>query len=584
MINFPLAFIYILGAVVLFVLPRRIRPGFFLVVAALAFYFLIGLENGTSLNIHLLGYELMPVRVDGLSRTFAYVMVIMSFLGGVYSYHVKDLLQQVSGLFYIGSSLGVIFAGDLLTVLVFWEIMAIASLFLIWAGRTPESRKAGFRYLLVHAFGGSLLMAGVLLHLNQTGSLLFNPFEGSLASCLILISFALNAAVPPLNAWMSDAYPESTPTGTVFLSAFTSKVAVYAMARGFAGEGALIWIGVFMAIYGTVYALMQNDIRRLLTYSIIAQIGYMVTAIGIGTETAISGASAHAFTHIFYKGLLLMAAGSVLYATGRSKLTELGGLVKSMPWVFVFYVVGALAISGFPLFSGFVSKSIIIDAVHHQHLDWVILLLTVATFGTLLHTGLKLPYYTWFGPDRKVKAARVPFNQYLAMALTVIPCVAIGLYPALLLDILPYPVETHVYTVPHILEMIQILVLAAIAFWIFKGMLKGTEKVVLDTDWFYRRPSNLAYTVFSVWVHNVFVAADSVSLRLVRLITLLGSNPPGSLEKLAGRIRYAFSGQGKEAGDTPPYSPDRYRIPLGVMLSVIMVFFVILLAWVLLVA
>jgi multicomponent Na+:H+ antiporter subunit D len=290
--------------------------------------------------------------VDRLSLAFGYVFVIMGFIGGVYGYHVKDSLQQVSALLYVGSSLGVVLAGDLFTLIFFWEIMAISSLFLIWARRTRDARKAGFRYLLVHAFGGSALMAGILLHLRQTGSLLFTHFDGGVASYLILLSFALNAAVPPLNGWLPDAYPEGTVTGSVFLSAFTTKVAVYALARGFAGLELLMWSGAIMAVYGVVFAFLANDGRRLLSYHIISQVGYMVCGVGIGTQMAVNGATAHAFAHILYKGLLFMGMGTVLYATGRNKMTELGGLFKKMRLTLLFFMVGAFSISGVPLFSG----------------------------------------------------------------------------------------------------------------------------------------------------------------------------------------------------------------------------------------
>ncbi|KPK19691.1 MAG: cation:proton antiporter, partial [Dehalococcoidia bacterium SG8_51_3] len=294
MSNFPLALIYIIGAVLLPVLPRQIRSAFCLIVSILAFIILINLETGASLTFPFLNYELMVCRVDRLSLAFGYVFVIMGFLGCVYGYHVKESLQQTAAMLYVGSSLGVVFAGDLFTLIFFWEIMAISSLFLIWARRTRAARKAGFRYLLVHAFGGSALMAGILLHLQQTGSLLFTHFDGGAASYLILLSFALNAAVPPLNGWLPDAYPEGTVTGSVFLSAFTTKVAVYALARGFAGLELLMWSGAIMAVYGVVFAFLANDGRRLLSYHIISQVGYMVCGVGIGTQMAVNGATAHA--------------------------------------------------------------------------------------------------------------------------------------------------------------------------------------------------------------------------------------------------------------------------------------------------
>ncbi|GAH52052.1 unnamed protein product, partial [marine sediment metagenome] len=277
---------------------------------------------------------------------------------------------------------------------------------------------------------------------------------------LILFGFALNAAVPPLHGWLADAYPEGTVTGTIFLSAFTTKTAVYALIRGFSGLEVLIWVGAVMAVYGVVFAVLENDIRRLLAYHIISQVGYMVTGIGIGTAMAINGVVAHAFAHILYKALVLMGAGTVLYTTGRSKLTELGGLARTIPFALALYMVGAFSISGVPLFSGFVSRSMTIYAAELSHMGVVVLLLNVASVGTVLHTGLKLPYFTWFGPNRSLKPAPAPLGMYLGMALAAGICIAIGVYPAPLYNLLPFAVDYQPYTAIHLIETMQLLIFA----------------------------------------------------------------------------------------------------------------------------
>ncbi|MFC1955167.1 Na(+)/H(+) antiporter subunit D [Chloroflexota bacterium] len=580
--NIPLAIIFVVGAVLLAILPHRVRPVAYLAIPALAFYFLLHLEPGVSLNFHFLNYELVPYRVDRLSLVFGYVFVIMGFVGGVYSFHVKDKLQQVSSLLYVGSSLGVVFAGDLFTLLVFWEIMAVSSVCLIWARRRPKSNRAGFRYLLVHIFGGSMLMAGIILHYNQTGSMLFNHFEGGIASYLILFSFALNAAVPPLHAWLTDAYPEGTVTGSVFLSAFTTKVAIYALARGFAGLEVLIWAGIIMAIYGVVFAVLENDIRRLLAYHIISQVGYMVFAIGLGTEMAINGATAHAFSHIMYKSLLFMGVGTVIYATGESKLTRLGGLARAMPLALGLYMVGAFSISGFPLFSGFVSKSMVIHGAEIEHMAAAALLLSLASVGTFLHTGLKLPYFTWFGNSRLLKPLKprpVPRCMYIGMALTAGICITIGVQPALLYNLLPFTVHYQPYTASHVMQTMQLLIFTGLGFWLLIGKLGGEAKITLDTDWFYRRPSRLAYTVFSVSICRFFGVVEKLSLSLVRFITKLSANPPGYLVELVMTAKYAFLRTEKPAPEPATFNPDRYRIPLGVMVLVVLLGLIILLAW-----
>jgi multicomponent Na+:H+ antiporter subunit D len=440
------------------------------VFPAAAFWWLLNLNTGDILSLGFLKYTLVITRVDELSLVFGYVFTAIAFFGGFYSYHIKDTAERVATLLYVGSSLGVVFAGDLITLTVFWEIMAISSVYLIWGRRMPLSQGAGMRYLMVHLFGGSVLIAGVLLHLNETGSILFSHMDAGLSSYLILFSFCLNAAVPPLHAWLADAYPEGTVTGSVFLSACTTKTALYVLARGFAGWDILIWAGVIMALYGVIYAVLENDARRLLAYHIISQVGYMVAGVGIGTAVAINGVSAHAFTHILYKGLLFMGVGAVIYATGRSKLSELGGLSRLMPWVLILYMVGAFSISGVPLFSGFVSKSMVIHAAELSGMGWVVLLLYLASVGTFLHTGLKLPYFTWFGKSRAPQGAEkpqaIPTGMYIGMALTAAMCIAIGVYPPLLYNLLPNPVDYHPYTASHIIQTIQLLIFTGIGFWL----------------------------------------------------------------------------------------------------------------------
>ena len=577
--NFPPALIFIAGAILLAILPSRMRPVAYLIFPALALLLLLNLEDGARLMMPFLNYELVLCRVDRLSLAFGYVFVIMGFLGGIYGFHVKEALQKVASLLYVGSSLGVVFAGDLFTLIVFWEIMAVSSVCLVWARRTPEARKAGFRYLLVHIFGGSVLMAGILLHLAQTGSILFEHFEGSIASYLILFSFALNAAVPPLNGWLPDAYPEGTVTGSVFLSAFTTKVAVYALARGFAGYELLMWAGAIMAVYGVVFAFLANDGRRLLAYHIISQVGYMVCAVGIGTAVAINGAIAHAFAHILYKGLLFMGIGTVLYATGTSKQTELGGLFRSMRLALIFFMVGALSISGVPLFSGFVSKSMVIFAAEEAHLTIIILLLSLASVGTFLSIGLKLPYFTWFSTNRNLKPKPVPKGMYIGMGLTSALCIAIGVYPALLYNVLPFEVHYQPYTSTHLLETMQILIFTGLGFWLVKRKLHTEATITLDTDWVYRRPSRLAYNAFSVSICRLFGAVEELSLRLVQFIVKLSANPPGYLLQAIYSTQHVVFRAEKPEPEPATFNPDRYRISLGVMVLVVLICLLVILAW-----
>jgi multicomponent Na+:H+ antiporter subunit D len=485
--------IFIFGALLIPVLKGNVKKAYLLLLPLVALTDLTFMSEGMFWNIPLSEYALTFGRVDQLSLIFAYVFVIAAFCMTLYALHVKEDGQHVAAFLYVGSALGVVFAGDLFTLYLFWEIMALASLFLIWYRKTKASAEAGFRYIMVHLFGGVCLLAGILLYVQNTGSIAFNVFDwgfgGSyLASYLILLGFLINAAVPPLHAWLADAYPEATVTGAVFLTAFTTKSAIYVLIRGFPGVELLIGLGAVMAVYGVVYAVLENDIRRLLAYHIISQVGYMVAGVGIGTWMAINGASAHAFCHILYKALLFMGAGVVLEVTGKSKFTELGGLYKYMPLTFWLYMIGAFSISGFPLFNGFVSKTMIVESAAQSHLPIIWLLLEGASIGTFLHTGLKVPYLTWFGRTKAVvePVREPPRNMLAAMGITAFLCIFIGVYPQALYRMLPNPVEYVPYAAGHVVGMTQLLLFTFVGFWLLRGMLHGTPTITLDTDWFYR--------------------------------------------------------------------------------------------------
>ena len=482
----------IVGAWILPFLKGRIKRGAMLILPAAALIDCLLMKPGTYGVASFLGQELVLGRVDSLSLVFSYVFTTMAFIGMVYALHVDDDSQHVSALIYVGGALGVTFAGDFLSLYVFWEIMAISSSLLVLLRRESSAVAAGYRYLLVHILGGLILLAGIVLHWSQTGSLTFGDmgiYSGGMAWALILVAFMLNAAVPPLGAWLPDAYPQATVTGAVFMTAFTTKSAVYVLIRGYAGTEVLVWLGAAMAIYGVVYAVLENDARRLLAYHIISQVGYMVCGVGIGTALATNGATAHAFAHILYKGLLFMGAGAVLQMTGLRKLSDMGGLYKTMPITLGLYMIGAFAISAVPLFSGFVSKSMVVTAAGEVHREWIFLMLTLASAGTFLHTGLKLPYYMFFGKDSGVRGKEPPSNMLVAMGLAATACIVIGVFPGLLYEHLPNPVEFIPYTLQHVTSTLGMLGFTALGFFLLLKHLDPVPTVSIDTDWFYRRGS-----------------------------------------------------------------------------------------------
>ena len=544
-------------------LPGIYRRAALLIGAGLALVAWMGLEPGTSTSLPFGEYLLVPMRVDGLSVVFGLIFCLVTIIGVLYALHTDRGLEHASTLVYAGGGLGVVFAGDWGTLFVFWELMAVSSLFVIWQQGGERASRAGYRYLLVHIFGGSLLFVGILVHLARGGDFAVRALTETgtdpLAFWLILLGVAINAAIPPLHAWLADAYPEASVTGSVFLSAFTTKTAVYVLIRVFPGAEILVAAGVIMALYGVVYAVLENDIRRLLAYHIVSQVGYMVTGVGLGTDLALDGASAHAFSHILYKSLLFMGTGAVIYATGLRKLTELGGISHRMKWVVALYMVGAFSISGVPLWNGFISKSMIISAAAAAHRPVVELLLTLASVGTFLHTGLKLPYFTFFGPKRDdIEVRPVPGNMVAAMGVGAFFCTLYGVAPGLLYRYLPYGAEYHPYTLDHVLSALQLLTGTAVAFWLLLGKLGGEATVSVDTDWFYRVP---------------FAA---VARRVIETIRRLGAGAAAAGQSVASEAwRLSQSGPGGGSAEAPPYE---FRMPIGVTVFWVVVYFLIVAA------
>ncbi|MBP81249.1 MAG: Na(+)/H(+) antiporter subunit D [Acidiferrobacteraceae bacterium] len=489
--DLPPFVLFYLAALAAAVLPQRPRQLLMLAVPIVGGLVLLQLPADLLIRVTFMDMVLEPLRNDRLSQLFGILFHIGAFIGIVFSLHVPERSQHVAALLYAGSALGAVFAGDLLTLFVFWEMLALSSVFLIFANRTERAWSAGMRYLVIQVISGVLLLAGALILYRQNGSLGFNHIglQGA-GGVLIFIAFGIKCAFPLLHNWLTDAYPEATPTGTVFLSAFTTKVAVYALARGFAGTEALVYIGATMTCFPIFYAVIENDLRRVLAYSMINQIGFMVVGIGLGTALAMNGAIAHAFNDVIFKGLLMMSMGAVLHMTGRINGSDLGGLYKSMPVTTTLCIIGAASISAFPLFSGFVSKSMVMVAVLEEGHPVVWLALLFASAGVFHHAGIKIPFFAFFAHDSGIRTTEPPLNMLAAMGIAAILCVFIGTYPWTLYGLLPFAVDYAPFDGSHILAQIQLLVFSAAAFaWlkvsgIYPPELHSTN---LDVEWLYRR-------------------------------------------------------------------------------------------------
>jgi multicomponent Na+:H+ antiporter subunit D len=482
---------FLIAAALALVTRGWLRSAILLAAPVIGFWQLLGAEVGTMTTYRIMDMQIVPYRVDDLSLMFGYLFHLGAFLAVLFALHVRDTMQQVSGILYAGSAVGAVFAGDFVTLFIFWEILGLSSAFLVWAARDERSLNAGIRYLLYQVLSGLLLMAGLIWHGYATGDLSFTAIGlQSPAAWLIFFAFGIKAGFPLLHNWITDAYPTSTATGTVFLCAFTTKVAVYALARGFPGAEPLIYIGAIMACYPIFFAVIENDLRRVLSYSMMNQLGFMVCGIGIGTTLAMNGAVAHAFNDVFFKGLLFMSMGAVLHMTGRTKASDLGGLYRSMPVTATLCIIGAMTISAFPLFSAFVSKSMIMAALLEEG-RWVIwLAMLFASAGVLEHAGIKIPYFAFFAHDSGIRAKEAPLNMLVAMSLAAAVCLGIGFNPGLLYDILPFDVDYAPYDLTHVLTQLQLLAFAilGVVFLHRSGLYPAEIRATnIDAEWLWRK-------------------------------------------------------------------------------------------------
>ena len=491
LVGVPPGVLLIVMAIPAAMLPYRLSQAAMMALPVLGLTHLLSMPGEFEYTIRFFDYTLLITRIDSLSRVFGIVFYIAAFLGVLYASHQRDRLQAAAALTYAGAAIAAVFAGDLLTLFVWWELTAVSSVFLVWASRTEAALKAGQRYLIIQVMSGLLLLAGAILLYSESGSLTFEHIGlESIGGWLIFFAFGIKAAFPLLHGWMKDAYPEATVTGTVFLSGFTTKLAIYALARGYAGTDILIPIGVTMTAFPIFFAVIENDLRRVLSYSLNNQLGFMVVGIGVGTELALNGTIAHVFAHVIYKALLFMAMGAVLFRVGTVKASELGGLYKSMPWTALFCIIGSLSISGFPLTSGFVSKSMVLSAVGHEHYVIMSLVLLFASAGVLDHSGIKVPFFSFFAHDSGIRVEEAPLNMRFAMGIAAALCIGIGVFPEPLYAILPYPVEYQPYSTGHVVTVLQLLLFAALGFVVlWKTGLYPPElrSVVLDVDWIWRR-------------------------------------------------------------------------------------------------
>jgi multicomponent Na+:H+ antiporter subunit D len=476
----PPFLVFLIAVPLVHLLRGRPRQITMVLTAGLALILVSLLEEGSGWAVPFMEYELVLLRVDSLSLLMGRVFSIVTLLAILYAAAFSRPWLHVYALLYAGTSLGAVFAGDFVTLLLFWEGMATTSTLLIWE-RGGDAVAAGFRYVLFHGLSGGLLAGGVALQFLETGTLLVGPTASIWSSLLIVLAAGVNAGFIPLHTWIPDAYPRSHIASSVFLSVYTTKTAVYLFARAAPALEVVALMGGVMALYGAFRALLQTDMRRILSYSIISQVGYMLAGIGLGSALGVSGGMIHAFNDILFKALLFMTVGAVIHATGRDSLRGLGGLARKMPITFVTFWVAALSVSGVPGFSGYVSKGMVLAAAHE--IPILRLMLEVASFGTLLYV-LRLGYFL-FLKEGDVEAHDPPVWMLAAQVGAAGLCVAIGIYPALLLGALPGSTYDP-WTVEHLRDAAIVLVPAALLFaYVGRRVLAPREPEPREVDVLY---------------------------------------------------------------------------------------------------
>ncbi len=520
--------ILIVTGLLVMILPKTARKVAALAGAILSLTAVWMLTPESSLEFVFTGSITMELlQVDMLSKAFGLIFGIIAVIAGIYAFDDDTRGEKGAALIYAGSSLGVVFAGDWISLICFWEVMAVASWYLVWAGRTQKAKRASYRYLVMHFLGGNMLLAGAII-LCADGNFDVTVLTGGSGAgyWLVLLGVAVNAAIPPLHTWVADAYPESTPAGTVYMGSFTTKVAIYALIRLFPGTEWLVVAGGLMAVFGACMALIENDLRKLLSYHIVSQLGMMVAGLGTGLAAGIDGAALHAAFNILYKGVLLMAAGAVIVATGKRKISELGGLAKQMPLTSVCFLIASLAIAGMPFLNGFVSKGLIMDALHEGHFTVGYWLVMLAGIGTWLSITMKINYFVFFGKtDQQMECKKIPVTMSVAMVMGTLLCIVTGVMPTLGYGLMPNQTIGHPFTAHHILEYIGLFIGATIPFVMLLKKMAPHDYLSLDFDWIYRKP--LANMVFGLsrGIHDFFGVCEEMAGEVTKNVKLLLNHP-----------------------------------------------------------
>ncbi len=413
------------------------------------------LNVGQKLDISLAGATL-HLAVTPVSWFFGIMIfplfpVIMLFS---YSFFKKNDGFYPFMLLALFATMGILLARDMLTFFLFWEMMSWSSFLLVWRN---GNRKATISYLVFSTFSAFLILFGILLLYSQFHSLMFSNLaltsntECVIAIASIIAGFGVKSVIMPFHAWAPVVYSKSDEPFVAFLAGGLSKLGYYGIfvflfiisgakvmdsyVQGISPSYFLAVLGALSAFIATILAFMQDDLRKLLAYSSIGQLGYIAIGFGIGTPLAISGALFQAFNHAFFKAVLFLAAGAVAYRTGKWKISELGGVAYKMPLTFMAALFAIFTLAAIPITSGFAAKWLLYEAAIDAKYIFITPIMLIAGVGAFLYS-FRILYGVFLGGNNHPDIEEAPKSMVAAMFLLVLPLIIFLIFPGKMLDMM----------------------------------------------------------------------------------------------------------------------------------------------------
>lgn len=495
-------------------------------------------------TINWLGMKNMTLQINDLvfpNGIFTVIFMFALCAGLIYaSLKSAKPLEIGSALIYGGAAIGITLGSNLVITFAFWEVMAIGSTLVLWASNTIGARAASFRYLFMHVFGGVLFFIGICIMQFKHDSLLLEPMAlKHVGNYLVLLGVLVNVAAPPFWAWVADSYPKASPSGAIFLSAFTTKTAIFVLLILFKGQAFLAPIGLLMVVYGIIYALNCRDMRQILAYCIVSQCGYMVIGIGVGTTTALIAVSIQAVAHILYKGLLMMTAGSVLYDNPEPDIHALGNRAEILPYTALFALIGGFALSALPLTLTFASKNMLTEALGYSPItsQEISTMLALASGAAPLYIGLRWPWLiffkdssisAWLSALKKRTCLIQELPNIIGYLLFTIPLVA--LTPYLLQQMHLIPPTDFSYELAMVIHQLQLILSSVLIFIIVKRWITPQHFGLYDFDIFYR---TIGFNSLKIGLHII----RAMSERIYRLQAAIYKNLAPARKKTKFYVR-----------------------------------------------